>query len=49
MDREGEKLAEIMLKFTVQRTRDTSFMGNKIFEIPPSTTEDEWVKFWDND
>lgn len=49
MDGEVENLAEIMLRFTIQRTRDASFMGNKIFEIPPSTTEDEWMKFRDND
>ena len=49
MEQEVEKLAEIMLKFTIQRTRDTSFLGKRIIDSPPSVTLNEWVKFRDND
>lgn len=49
MDQEVEKLAEIMLMFTIQRTRNTSFLGNKIMEVPPLATLNEWVKFGNYD
>ena len=45
MDQEVEKLAKIMLMFTIQRTRDTFFAGNKIAEVPPSAMLDQWVVF----
>ena len=45
MEQQVEKLAEIMLKFTIQRTHATLFLNEKIIDFPASVTRNEWVKF----
>ncbi|MCJ1349374.1 hypothetical protein MMC31_007614 [Peltigera leucophlebia] len=48
MEQQVEKLAKIMLKFTIQRTRNTLFLNKKIIDFPLLVTLTEWVKFPDH-
>lgn len=45
MDDEVEKLAKIMLDFTIQRRHETSFLGQSILYLPPTTKIEEWLNF----